>query len=306
MTTPPAPRPGKARLARAALRLYPPAWRARYSDEVLALLDDTGGGLAAAVDLAWRAVPAWICPARQLHDRDARMRASLGTVLVSGAMLAGMCLVFDQLTFGFRDWVMHGSPLVAGAHAIFDAAMAVCAVAAAAGGLPLWLVMLRRVRREHRARETAYLLLPVVVPGAYLATVATVDRLLSGPFGVSPRVFLAVRLLGFCAAAVTCAGLILAMRRLRPRGPAVKLAVRAAGVATAAIVAAATASATAFTGTYLALALGGGRGRVYVTGVMPAHAQIVVMATAYPAVAAALAMTAIVSARRGTRAARSS
>jgi hypothetical protein len=294
-------RPGKARLARAALRLYPPAWRARYGDEVLALLDDTGGGLTAALGLAWRALPAWIWPPRQLHDRDARIHASLGTVLAAGAMLAGMCLVFDQLTGTFHEW--HGpyvSPLVAGSHAIFDAAMAVCAVAAAVGGLPLWLVMLRRARREHRARETAYLLLPVVVPGAYLATVATVDRLLRGPFGfVSPRVFLAVTLLGFCAAAVACAGPILAMRRLRPRGPAVQLAMRAAGVATAAVVVAATASATALIGMDLcALGLGG---LLFVL----TNAQIVVVITAYLAVVAALAMTAIVSARRGARAARS-
>ncbi|HEY2079309.1 MAG TPA: hypothetical protein VGH53_23520 [Streptosporangiaceae bacterium] len=180
MSAPPVPRPGKARLARVALRLYPPAWRARYRAEVLALLDDTGGGLAAALGLAWRALPAWIWPPWQLHDRDARMRASLGTVLAAGAMLAGVCLVFAQLT-QFQGFRAHGSAVVAGSYAIFDAAMAVCALAAAAGGLPLWLVMLRRARREHRVRETAYLMLPVVAPAAYLATVATVARLLGGP-----------------------------------------------------------------------------------------------------------------------------
>jgi hypothetical protein len=294
----PARRPGKARLARAALRLYPPAWRTRYASEVLALLDDTGGGLAAALGLAWRALPAWMWPPRQLHDRDARMRASLGTVLVTGAMLAGVCLTFVQLT-QFQGYGADGSLLVVGSYAIFDAAMVVCALAAAAGGLPLWLVMLRRARREHRARETAYLMLPVVVPGAYLATVAAVSRLLGGPNGVSPGVFLAVTLLGFCAAAVACAGPILAMRRLRPRGPAVRLAVRAAGVATAAIVVAATASATALTGLSLwALRFGGSL-------FLPTNAQMVVVVTAYLAVVAALAMTAIVSARRGSRAARS-
>jgi hypothetical protein len=293
----PARRPGKARLARAALRLYPPAWRTRYASEVLALLDDTGGGLAAALGLAWRALPAWMWPPRQLHDRDARMRASLGTVLVTGAMLAGVCLTFVQLT-QFQGYGADGSLLVVGSYAIFDAAMVVCALAAAAGGLPLWLVMLRRARREHRARETAYLMLPVVVPGAYLATVAAVSRLLGGPNGVSPGVFLAVTLLGFCAAAVACAGPILAMRRLRPRGPAVRLAVRAAGVATAAIVVA-TASATALTGLSLwALRFGGSL-------FLPTNAQMVVVVTAYLAVVAALAMTAIVSARRGSRAARS-
>jgi uncharacterized membrane protein YozB (DUF420 family) len=291
MTSPPARRPGKARIARAALRLYPPAWRARYGSEVLALLEDTGGGLAAALGLAWRALPAWIWPPRQLHDQEARMRASLGTVLVSGAMLAGVGLVFAQLTQlqGFRA---HGSPLVVGSYAIFDAAMAVCAVAAAAGGLPLWLVMLRRARREHRAREAAYLMLPVVVPAAYLVTLRVVVALFGGPDGVSPAVFLAVTLLGFGAAAAACAGPVLAMQRLRPRGPAVQLAVRAAAVATAAIVVAGAASATALTGLFL-----------WARGFAGYHSGAVL--SGYLAVVAGLAMTAIVSARRGTRAARS-
>jgi hypothetical protein len=257
----------------------------------VALLDDTGGGLAAALGLAWRALPAWIWPPRQLHDRDARMRASLGTGLVSGAMLAGVGLVFAQLT-QFQGFNAHGSPVVVGSYAIFDAAMAVCAVVAAAGGLPLWLVMLRRARREHRARETAYLMLPVVAPAAFLVTLAVSVRLLRGPDGVSPAVFLAFTLLGFGAAAIACAGPILAMQRLRPRGPAVQLAVRAAAMATAAIVVAGAASATALTGLFL-----------WARGFAGYHSGA--MLSSYLAVVAALAMAAIVSARRATRAARS-
>ena len=37
--------------ARAALALYPPSWRARYGDEVLAYLDESGGGPAAVASL---------------------------------------------------------------------------------------------------------------------------------------------------------------------------------------------------------------------------------------------------------------
>jgi hypothetical protein len=226
------------------------------------------------------------------------MRSSLGTVLVSGAMLAGVCLVFAQLT-QFQGYRAHGSLIVAGSYAIFDAAMAVCALAAAAGGLPLWLVMLRRAHREHRTRETTYLMLPVVVPAAYLVTLRVAVAPFGGPGGVSSGVFLGVTLLGFGAATVSCAGPILAMRRLRPRGPAVRLAMRAAGVATAAIVVAGAASATALTGLSLwALDFGG---HVFV----PTQVQLVVQVTGYLAVVAALAMTAIVSARRGIRAARS-
>jgi hypothetical protein len=51
-TAPGAPPTGSTLLARAALALYPPAWRARYSDEVRVLLDDSGGGLAAVSSVA--------------------------------------------------------------------------------------------------------------------------------------------------------------------------------------------------------------------------------------------------------------
>ena len=68
----------RARAAvRAVLALYPPAWRERYGDEVCALVEDSGTGPAILLGLAWRAAPVWISPPRQLHDRDARMRASL-------------------------------------------------------------------------------------------------------------------------------------------------------------------------------------------------------------------------------------
>ena len=94
----PAGSPGTSFLARAALALYPAAWRARYGDEVRALLDDSGAGPRAIASLAWRALPAWIWPPRHLYGRQARMRASLATVLVAWTALTGLALVFAQLT----------------------------------------------------------------------------------------------------------------------------------------------------------------------------------------------------------------
>ena len=41
---------------RMALALYPPSWRARYGDEVHALLQESGG-LRDVASLAWRALP---------------------------------------------------------------------------------------------------------------------------------------------------------------------------------------------------------------------------------------------------------
>jgi hypothetical protein len=234
-------------LTRAALALYPPSWRARYADEVGALLDESGGGRAAAASLAWRAVPAWIWPPRQLHDRPARMRASVATTLMAWSILAGLGLIFAQLTQlqGFR---VAGHPVIGWAYAVFDGALAVSALIAAAGGLPLWLLMFRQAHRELRRRDAAYLLLPLVAPAAYLLGLIITLRLIPHQHGVGTSWFLLVILAGFAAAATAAAGPGLALRRLRPRGPALRFAATAAGMAAAAMAVAAAAIVVAVAG----------------------------------------------------------
>ena len=228
----PPPQPGATMLSRAALALYPPSWRARYGDEIQALLDDSGGGLAAVASVAWRAVPAWICPPRHLHDRPARMRSSLATALMSWSMLAGLALVFAQLT-QLQGFTAPGHPEVRLAYAVFDVSLALSALVAGLGGLPLWLLMLRRARRERRPRDMVYLLLPLIAPAAYLAGLVVTIKLLGPANGVGPWWFLVIALAGFAAAAVAAAGPGLALRRLQPRGPALRAAAAAAGLAAA-------------------------------------------------------------------------
>jgi len=280
---------GSTLLARAALALYPPSWRARYGDEVRALLDDSGGGLAAVASVAWRAVPAWISPPRHLHDRRARMRSSLATALMAWSMLTGLGLVFAQLT-QFQGFTAPGHPEVRWAYAVFDVSLALSALVAGFGGLPLWLLMLRRAWREHRPRDLVYVLLPLIAPAAYLAVLIVTIRLVGGAQGVSPWWFLVVTLAGFAAAAAAAAGPGLALRRLQPRGPALRLAVAAAGVAAAVMAVAAVAIVVAVTG----LCLWARHFAGYHHGTIPGvYLALVVTATTVTTVSAA----------RGTRAA---
>jgi hypothetical protein len=222
---------GDTPLSRAALALYPPAWRARYGDEVRALLEESGGGLGAAASLAWRAMPAWIWSPRHLYDRPARVRASLATVLMAWSVLVGLGLVFAQLA-QFQGYRPPGHPAVPWSYAVFDAALALSVLAVVAGGLPLWLLMLRRALRQRRPRDVGYLLLPLAAPAAYLITLMATVR---GPGGLSPWWFLAVTLGGFAAAGVAAAGPALALRRMRPAGPALRMAAAGAGLAAAAM-----------------------------------------------------------------------
>ncbi|MGH3203476.1 MAG: hypothetical protein ACRDP5_15685, partial [Streptosporangiaceae bacterium] len=207
--------------ARLVLALYPPSWQARYGDEVHALLRD-GGGLRDVASLAWRALPAWIWPPAHLYDRPARMRASLSTGLLAWSFLTGLGLVFAQLT-QFQGFHPAGHPIIGASYLVFDAALAFSIAAAGLGGLPLWLLMLRRAHREHRRRDVAYLLLPLIAPGAFLAGLSLTVRLVPpGAGGVSPWWFLVITLIGFAAATAAAAGPGLAMRRLQPRGPALR------------------------------------------------------------------------------------
>ncbi len=286
-TPPGATPPGSALLARAALALYPPSWRARYGDEVRALLDDSGGGLAAVGSVALRAAPAWICP--PLRDRPARMRSSLATALMAWSMLIGLGLVFAQLT-QFQGFTALGHPEVRWAYAVFDVSLALSALVTGFGGLPLWLLMLRRAGRGHRLRDLAYLLLPLAAPAAYLAALIVTIRLVGGPQGVSPWWFLVITLAGFAAAATAAAGPGQALRRLQPRGPALRLATAAAGVAAAAIAVAAAAIVVAVIG----LCLWERHFVGYHHGTIPG---------AYMALVVAAAAVTTVSAARGTRAA---
>lgn len=280
------PRP----LSRAALALYPPSWRARYGDEVHALLDESGGGMRAAASVAWRAVPAWICPPAHLYDRPARMRASLSTGLMAWAMLTGLGLVFAQIT-QFQGDTVPGHPVIGWSYVVFDAALFISMLAAGSGGLPLWLLMLRRARRQRRQRDTVYLLLPLIAPAAYLVALGTALRLTSHPNGVSPGWFGVIILAGFTVAGVAAAGPGLAMRRLRPRGSALRLAAIAGGLAAASIVVAAVAIVVVVIGLCLwERGFAGG-----LDGTVPGvYLGLVVVAAAVTAVSAA----------RGTRAAK--
>jgi hypothetical protein len=231
--------PAAPLLTRATLALYPPSWRARYGDEVRALLEDSGGGPAAVASVAWRALPAWFCPPRHLHDRPDRMRASLATTLMSWSMLAGLGLVFAQLT-QLQGLTAPGHPELRWSYAVFDVTLAASALVAGLGGLPLWLLMLRRAHRDQRSRDTVYLLLPVLAPVAYLGALIATVRLVGGVNGVSQGWFGVVTLTGFAAAATAAAGPGLALRRLQPRGPALRLAATAAGLSAAAMAVAVT------------------------------------------------------------------
>ncbi len=217
------------------------------------------------------------------------MRASLSTGLLSWSFLTGLGLVFAQLT-QFQSFRPPGHPVIGLAYLVFDAALSLSIAAAGLGGLPLWLLMLRRAYRERRRRDVGYLLLPLAAPAAFVAGVSLTVRLVGGPDGVSPWWFGAVTLAGFGLAGAAAAGPGAALRRLKPGGPALRLAAKAGGVAAAASTVAAAAMAVAVCGLCRWAKDFAGYHHYAVPGL-------------YLALVAAAAAVTAVSAARGTRAA---
>jgi hypothetical protein len=217
------------------------------------------------------------------------MRASLATMLMSWSVLGVLGLVFEQLTQQ-QGIAPAGHPVIWWAYLTFDVTMVLSAVVLGAGCLPLWLLMLRRARRDHSARVTAGLLLPVAVPAASLLTLGAILGIIHHPGGVSPMWFLAMTLSGFAAALLAAAGPGMALRAQRPRGPAVRLATIAAAIATATGIAGFAASFLAAGGLYLWAHDFAGYHNGALLGV-------------YLVVVTGAAATAVISAARGTSAA---
>ena len=204
------------------------------------------------------------------YDPPARMRASLATVGAAWTVLAGLAAVFASFT-QTQPWVQQDLTgprhlVIQWSYWVFDAAVGASVLAVAAGGLPLWLVMLRQARRQRRRREIAWLLAPVVVPVVYLGVASVILGLVRRP-GAGPMqssfmhaapsfTGLAnnnigpwwLMVLGFVAGLMAAAGPGLALHSLRPRGPGVALAARAAGLAVAAMGLAGAASIVAAAG----------------------------------------------------------
>jgi hypothetical protein len=272
MSATPMPRPGASwaqAVACGSLRLYPAAWRARYGDEVRALLEDSGADLRTIASLAWQAMLARMWPSRHLYDPPARMRASLATVGVAWTVLAGLAAVFASFTQA-QPWLLDNLTgprhlVIQWSYWVFDAAASASLLAVAAGGVPLWLLMLRQAHRQHRSREIAWLLAPAVLPAVYLGAASVILSLgRPGTVPIQPPVVPATTsfidlanhnvgpwwliVLGFAAGLIAAAGPGRALHSLRPGGPCVTLAARGAGLAVAAMGLAGAASIVAAVG----------------------------------------------------------
>lgn len=162
------------RLGRAALALYPLAFRRRYEAEMQALLDQGAVGPAALVDLLRGAAAAHVRPPAGLAgsvDRDDRLRASAIGVLACWVLFAAAGAGFYKST---EDLAAAGDAhrVLGVAHGAVQALALLGSVAVLAGALPLIVSALRHARLRRR------LLRLVAVPVAAVAGFACATALL--------------------------------------------------------------------------------------------------------------------------------
>ncbi len=164
--------------------LYPRAWRARYGVEFAALLDDIRPTMRAALDVALRAFDAHVHPGLidgRLLLMNTRLRKAEFTILWSFAafIVAGMYLngMTDDTPLPVA---IHTHAALAIPWTMLEVFSVVAILAAAVGGLPLMLAVLRKALAEQRRDVLLRLAMPLVSAAATLIFVLIVVTLING------------------------------------------------------------------------------------------------------------------------------
>lgn len=198
------------------LRLYPRAWRARYGEELTALLDDLALTPLAVLDLLLGALDAHLhadlLPGRVL-SMTSRLRSSMIAVFCAFALFVLGYLSFSRLTDPCPPFqaVAQAHLEVALAWNALQGAAALAGLAVLAGGLPILGAALLDALRGGRREILALLALPVA--GAVVcAILLAVAQAVAPPIPPGQQVrpvtgaFAVLGLLFFAAAFVTFVG----------------------------------------------------------------------------------------------------
>jgi hypothetical protein len=185
------------RLARLTLALYPLAYRRRYGEEMVALIEDSASSPAVVFDLMRGAVRAHLRPepalARQV-GRDERLRLGVSSVLLCWVLFTLAGLAFYKTTEGSALEGGGGAPgLLGGLHLAIQILAGLGSAAVVLGAAPLILIALRQGARRPELRSLTRLACACVVAfslaSAALVLVAKANA--GPPAGVAVLVFAA-------------------------------------------------------------------------------------------------------------------
>lgn len=154
--------------AHALLRLYPPAWRDRYQDEVEALLDQHAATFATFLDLLWGALDARLDPTfttERMFRPMSRIRTSMIIVFCAFAFFVIGVLGFSRLTDPRApfDIAAQGQPAIGAVFRVIVLAPQVGLGLLILGGAPIALDILWRAWRGRNWRTVAFFVTPPVL-----------------------------------------------------------------------------------------------------------------------------------------------
>jgi hypothetical protein len=229
------------------VHLYPRAWRERYEEEFVAMLEQSGISITDFFDVALGAMDAWSRPQVLYKGRlvmAAMMRGSVLAVLWAwvGLVIAGVG--FQKMT-EYDDFVeaARGDTLVG---VSFDAVVvgAVVALAAVAAGiLPLAFAALRKALAEGRKDVPLLLCVPPLCGAGFVGYVLVLTRVIEPAVGsiaaqgaVDVALFFSLVGVFLLAALASAAAFTAAVRRVETGGRTLRFALYPAAVAAAAMV----------------------------------------------------------------------
>jgi hypothetical protein len=130
------------------IRLYPQAWRERYADEMLALLEQAGATPRTALDLALGACDAWLQPLfreREVLSMVNPLRKATLIVFCAWVVyvLAGL-IFYATLDDNPLSQPAHSTLALQGSVLVVQAGAALSLLAVLAGALPIGLAVLRQ------------------------------------------------------------------------------------------------------------------------------------------------------------------
>lgn len=157
------------------LLLYPAAWRARYQDELEAVLEQHTITFTSIIDLLWGALDARLDPAftsERMFRPMSRLRASAVALFLTFAAFFLGYGAFSRLTDPRVPFLVaaQSHPELTTALNVIVVATEVGLLALALGGVPIVFDIVLRAWRERQWRTPVFLALPValfVVTGAF-------------------------------------------------------------------------------------------------------------------------------------------
>jgi hypothetical protein len=212
-------------LVRGMVRLYPRAWRERYEEEFVALLEERPASVLDVCDVAFCVLDAWLRP-QVLQERSValmvcRMRRSVLLVLWAWAGVVAAGVGFQKMT-EYEDFVRAARESVPVGVA-FDAVVvgAVVALAAVlAGGVPIVLAALREAFDSGRRDIPLLLCVPLLSLAIFVGYVLVLMRVVYPVLGdltvhdpVNVALFLSIVGMFLLAAVASVTSVSAAVRR---------------------------------------------------------------------------------------------